>query len=150
MMLFGWLSVFSCQQQTAPVRSGAVVYQTYCTHCHQANGQGLPSRYPPLAGSEWLVGDMPIKILLHGLQGDITVKGNTFTNVMAPWGEVLSDEEIAGVITFVRSSWENSNAFASEPPVQAQDVAHIRKEFPHHQSWTTTSLIASETKKHPQ
>ena len=57
-----------------------------CQTCHQENGEGLPNLYPPLAGSEWLTGDaeIPIAIVLHGMQGEITVKGQKFNNVMAP------------------------------------------------------------------
>ena len=144
--LFGWLSFVCCEQHTAPARSGAVVYQTYCTHCHQANGEGLDSRYPPLSGSEWLKGTLPAKILLNGLQGEITVKGKHFSNVMAPWGDVLSDEEIAEVIGFIRSSWENKEMFNGEKPLTAVEVAEIRKQYLHNKSWTSSTLISSEQK----
>ncbi|HWP93265.1 MAG TPA: cytochrome c, partial [Thermodesulfobacteriota bacterium] len=78
--------------------------------CHQANGQGLPGAFPPLVGSEWVINDpeTPIRIVLHGLQGPIEVKGTIYNNVMPEWGSKLSNEEIAAVLTYVRTSWGNN------------------------------------------
>ena len=55
-----------------------------CTTCHQANGQGIPGTYPPLAGSHIATGtpERPIAIVLHGLSGPITVEGKTYNNLM--------------------------------------------------------------------
>lgn len=93
-----------------------------CQTCHQENGEGLPNLYPPLAGSEILTGDasIPIAIVLHGLQGEVTVKGQKFNNVMAPWAS-LSDAQIAAILTYERSSWGNS-----APAVTAEEVATVR------------------------
>lgn len=103
-------------------KTGAEVYAT-CTACHQANGQGLPGAFPPLAGSEWVTGraDIPIAIVLHGLQGEITVKGAKYNSVMMPWGTTFNDQEIANVVTYIRSQWGNK-----APAVTAADVAKVR------------------------
>ncbi|HEV2643364.1 MAG TPA: cytochrome c, partial [Candidatus Elarobacter sp.] len=63
--------------------NGAELF-TRCAACHQANGQGMPGAYPALAGSEWLNGnpEVPIRIVLHGLQGPITVKVASFNSAM--------------------------------------------------------------------
>ena len=102
---------------------GKRVYSNVCIACHQANGLGVPSVYPPLAGSEWVIGNEEriISIVLHGLNGPIEVKGLTYANVMAPLGEVLKDEQIANVISYVRSEWGNA---AGE--VQPELVAKVR------------------------
>lgn len=102
--------------------SGADVFPR-CAACHQANGQGLPGTYPPLAGSEWVVGnpEVPIRIVLHGLQGPITVKGASYNNAMMAFADQLSDAEIAAVISYERSSWGNSAA-----PVTAEQVRAVR------------------------
>jgi mono/diheme cytochrome c family protein len=104
------------------VVNGAEVF-TKCAVCHQATGLGLPGAYPPLAGSEWLLNnpEVPIRIVLHGLQGAITVKGGAFNNAMTPFGEQLSDAEIAAVLSYERSSWGNS---ASK--ITAEQVASVR------------------------
>jgi len=93
-----------------------------CSACHQPNGAGLPGAFPPLAGSEWLVGDpsIPIAIVLHGMTGPITVKGAQFNGMMMPWAS-LSDAQIAAILTYERSSWGNSAA-----AVTAEQVAKVR------------------------
>jgi mono/diheme cytochrome c family protein len=103
--------------------NGAELF-TRCAVCHQASGLGVPGAYPPLAGSEWLDNnpEVPIRIVLHGLQGPITVKNTNFNNAMTPFGDQLSDAEIAAIITYERSSWGNS---ASK--VTAEQVASVRE-----------------------
>ena len=87
-----------------------------CIACHQTTGQGLPGAYPPLAGSEWAMGpeDRIIRIVLNGLSGPITVKSTSFNNSMPAFGPQLRDEQIADVLTYVRSEWGN-NATAVSP-----------------------------------
>ena len=79
-----------------------------CFACHQAEGQGLPNAFPPLAGSDYLNADVEraIDIVLHGKTGEITVNGKKYNSVMTK--QELSDEEIANVLTYVYSSWSNS------------------------------------------
>jgi serine/threonine protein kinase len=93
-----------------------------CGTCHQENGEGLPNLYPPLAGSEWLTGDpaIPIAIVLHGMQGEIMVRGARYNNGMAPWAS-LRDEQIAAILTYARSSWGNRAS-----AVSAAQVAEVR------------------------
>lgn len=102
---------------------GAALYAT-CSACHQANGAGIPGAFPPLAESEWVNGPVEnlIRIQLRGLMGPITVKGVTYNSVM-PANAALSDEEIAAVLTHVRSNFGN-NASA----VTAAQVAAHRSE----------------------
>jgi mono/diheme cytochrome c family protein len=105
--------------------SGEQVYQR-CVTCHQANGEGLAGVYPPLAGSEFANAQnpaVPIRIVLHGLQGPVTVKGTEYNSLMPPYGTgiEMSDQEVADVLTYVRSSWGNSAG-----PVTAQQVAAER------------------------
>src|SRR5688572_11857628 len=64
---------------------GAKLYNLYCSVCHQGTGLGLPGQFPPLAGSEWVITEnpeRPIRIVLDGLTGPITVKGVPFNNTM--------------------------------------------------------------------
>jgi mono/diheme cytochrome c family protein len=106
----------------AAAPNGAELF-TRCAACHQATGLGVPGAYPPLAGSEWLLNnpEVPIRIVLHGLQGPITVKNTNFNNAMTPFGDQLSDAEIAAIITYERSSWGNA---ASK--ITAEQVASVR------------------------
>jgi len=111
--------------------NGAEVF-TRCAACHQATGQGMPGTYPPLAGSEWLLNnpEVPIRIVLHGLQGAITVKGATFNNAMTPFAEQLSDAEIAAVLTYERSSWGNSASAVTAEQVKAVRAATASQTTP--------------------
>jgi mono/diheme cytochrome c family protein len=103
--------------------NGAELF-TRCAACHQASGQGMPGAYPPLAGSEWLNGnpEVPIRIVLHGLQGPITVKGASFNSAMTPFADQLSDAEIAAILTYERSSWGNHSS-----GVTAEQVKTVRE-----------------------
>jgi mono/diheme cytochrome c family protein len=84
------------------------LYQQKCFACHQANGAGLPGVFPPLAESEWVNGPVEnlIRIQLRGLSGPITVKGKKYASVMPPQA-TMTDEEIATILTYVRSNFSN-------------------------------------------
>ncbi len=120
---------------------GKRVFDTTCIACHQANGQGVPGQYPPLAGSEWAQGneERVIRIVLHGLNGPLKVEGKEFNNVMAPLGS-LKDDQIANVISYVRSSWGNTAA-----EVSPETVAKVRAET----AGRTTFWTAAELEKLP-
>lgn len=86
---------------------GKDVYSRTCTACHQANGQGVPAAFPPLANSDYLNADVErsIAAVLFGMSGEITVNGETYNSVMTSQG--LSDEETANVMTYVYNNWGN-------------------------------------------
>jgi nitrite reductase (NO-forming)/hydroxylamine reductase len=92
----------------ARLAEGAKVFETYCQACHQANGQGLPGAFPPLAKSDYLLADPKrgIAAVLSGLSGPITVNGQKFDSVM-PHLNYLSDQQIADALTYVLNSWGN-------------------------------------------
>ena len=68
----------------------------------------LPGVFPPLAGSEWVQGDTRTlaNILLHGVNGEISVMGNTYSGAMPAFAQ-LGDAELAAVATYIRSAWSN-------------------------------------------
>ena len=97
-----------------------------CFTCHQPNGEGMAGQFPPLAGSDWVLGDKErlIKISMYGLMGEIEVNGVKYNNVMAPPGippGSLTDEQIANVLTYIRNDWGNSAS-----AVSAEEVAAVR------------------------
>jgi mono/diheme cytochrome c family protein len=105
---------------------GKALFSANCITCHQANGMGLPGQYPPLAGSEVVLGDATnqfIAIALKGLQGPVTIKGQAFNNAMQPWEAQYSDPQLAAILTYVRSDWGNA-----APPVTADMVKQVRDE----------------------
>lgn len=106
----------------APVDGGAL-FAAHCAACHQPSGEGLPGVFPPLDGSEWVHGSPKIlaNIVLHGIDGDITVKGNKYHGQMPAFPQ-LSDGELAGILSHIRGSWSNKSE-----PVAADLLAQERK-----------------------
>jgi mono/diheme cytochrome c family protein len=113
---------------TTAYRTGEEIYHRdgYCATCHQPDGKGLPaSGFPPLAGSEWVTEDSGrlIRLTLKGLQGPISVAGKSYDGQvpMTAFEGLLTDAEIAAVLTYVRNSFGNT-----APAVKAAEVERIR------------------------
>jgi mono/diheme cytochrome c family protein len=91
--------------------SGKKIFSLRCASCHQSNGLGIATQYPPLAGSEWVSANPALitKIILKGLKGEITVKGEKYgTSAALNMAAVpIDDREIANVVTYVRQAWGN-------------------------------------------
>ena len=105
---------------------GAVVFAAACVACHQGNGAGLPGVFPPLAGSEWVVGKETTiaAIVLQGIAGPITVKGSNYAGAMPAFKDQLSDDQLAAALTHVRSQWGNAGS-----PISAATVATVREQL---------------------
>jgi mono/diheme cytochrome c family protein len=110
-------------EEVNPLVLGEKLYKSSCVSCHQASGQGVPGQYPPLVDSRWVDGPPHRlkRILLHGLEGPVTVRGETYDGNMPAFGKQLDDEKIAAVLTYIRQSWGNQ---ASAIP--AESVAATR------------------------
>jgi nitrite reductase (NO-forming) len=98
---------------------GERVYEANCLACHQAEGEGIPIAFPPLAGADFLNADRDraIGVVLSGLDGAITVNGALFDGVMPAMQ--LSDEDVANVLTYVYSQWGNSGQIVLPAEVAA-------------------------------
>ena len=103
------------------VERGKNVFASNCLACHQAEGQGIPAAFPPLAKSDYLNADTEraIGAVIHGLTGEITVNGSKFNSVMPALA--LNDEDVANVLTFVLNTWDNQGG-----EVKPGDVAKVR------------------------
>jgi len=112
-------------EQAALFEVGKGVYNSLCAGCHQPTGAGMDGLAPALVDSEWVLGSPEVlpKILLHGLAGPIKVGNQSWNLEMPPLGAALSDEQIAGVLTFIRREWEHTAS-----PISVATVAKIRKE----------------------
>jgi len=102
----------------------AAIYASRCAACHQANGAGLPGVFPPLAGSEWVngKGNTLGAILLHGVNGPLTVKGAAYNGAMPAFKDQLNDAEIAAVASYIRSQWGNRSE-----ALTPDSIAELRK-----------------------
>ena len=107
-------------------QAGKALFAGTCSVCHQANGAGLPGVFPPLAKSDFLAADLKraIGIVLHGLNGTVTVNGTPYNSVMPPMNQ-LNDDEIANILTYVSNEWGNPGG-----RVSAEDVRAIRAAKP--------------------
>lgn len=111
---------------------GAAVYAQNCMACHQAEGAGLPGVFPPLAGNvpTLLAADGGREyltlVLLYGLQGAITVDGQTFNGAMPAWGH-LSDDQLAAVLNHVGTDWGNQLP-SGQGPFAGAELAAARAE----------------------
>ena len=131
------------------IKSGKEIYMKaapgggMCFTCHQPTGLGLAKQFPPLAGSEWVLGDKPtlIKIAMFGLMGPVKVKGTDYTLAMPPPGippGSLTDQQIADVLTYIRNDWGNSAS-----SVSPAEVATVRSSVAGRapmQMWTVAEL----------
>ena len=90
------------------VAAGQRIYNTYCTPCHQRNGLGDGSRFPPLVNSEWVSGNKRklIELVVNGLQGPIEVNGKPYNDLM-PKHDFLKPEQLSELLTFVRQHFGN-------------------------------------------
>ncbi|WBX75059.1 copper-containing nitrite reductase [Tenacibaculum ovolyticum] len=106
------------------IASGKQIYTQTCFACHQANGEGIPNAFPPLAKSDYLNADVKraIATVIHGKTGEITVNGKKYNSVMTK--QTLTDEEVADVLTFVYNSWDNNKTNVKVSTVQEVKNAH--------------------------
>lgn len=122
---------------------GKVQYGLICAACHQADGMGLTGVAPPLAGSEWTIGDprIPTEVIIHGLAGPIEVRGQRWDMLMPGLGAVpgvLDDEKIAGIVTYIRREWGNKAT-----PISSEEVKRIRAQSAGRTNpWTSQELKA--------
>ena len=127
--------------ELTPAEKGKKIFSANCATCHQANGLGVAGQYPPLAGSEIVNGGSrrPVMIVLKGLQGPLTVKGQHYGSaVMQPWEKTLNDQKIADVLTYVRQEWGNTAG-----PVSAEGVAALaQRTGGRAESWTEPDILA--------
>ncbi|MGB4737198.1 MAG: PVC-type heme-binding CxxCH protein, partial [Fuerstiella sp.] len=113
-------------------KKGADIFQreSHCATCHLTTGQGNGTVYPTLVGTPWVTGseDRLIKLALHGMWGKLTVRGKTYDPArgvppMTAFRDLLKDDDLAAVLTFVRNTWGNKASV-----IDAKTVAKVRAE----------------------
>ncbi|PYV02549.1 MAG: hypothetical protein DMG10_14135 [Acidobacteria bacterium] len=122
-----WVPVESSSSgSSAPgwdIGSGAVHFERLCAGCHGSDGLALEGEGPPLAGSSWVAGPETrlIRIVMHGVRGPIQVGDEIHDREMPGFGPRLSDDEMASLLSFVRSRWGQPGA-----PITAETVRRVR------------------------
>jgi len=122
------LILHSCAEKNKPADAatdpGKEVYMKYCLACHQMDGSGVPGLYPPIRKTDWVEGDKTrlIGLLINGQQGVIIVNGKKYQGDM-PSHQYLTDEQVAQVLTYIRSNYGNL-----ADPVKPDEVAAVRNQ----------------------
>lgn len=100
--------------------NGKAVYASYCLTCHQADGGGVPRMNPPLIKTEFVNGNKQrlIGIVLNGMNVPLEINGDSYENPMASHA-FLKDQQIADVLTYVRSSFGNKSSAVTVAEVKA-------------------------------
>lgn len=103
---------------------GKRIYEQNCMACHQAEGQGIPGAFPPLAGSDYLLSKptRAIDVLINGLSGEVNVSGVKYNGVMP--AVRLGDEQMANVLTYILNAWNNNGGEISPLQVSAKRNQH--------------------------
>ena len=129
---------------TASIERGKGLFMTTCVVCHQPNGNGLPAVFPPLNGSEFVIGDQRrfVAITLKGANGELTVKGQKFNGVLLPvdqqFPQLKDDGKLADVLNYVSNSWENKVG----KPITPEFIQKVREEFKERTTpWTEPDLL---------
>jgi mono/diheme cytochrome c family protein len=126
----GWLSWFTSgrkKDEPAGAREvrarGADIYERSCADCHGKNGEGAAQAYPPLAANRAVTMKIPTNLIRVVLSGGYlpATAGNPRPYGMPPFAHVLSDADIAAVVTYIRASWGNT-----APAVSQLQVMRLR------------------------
>jgi mono/diheme cytochrome c family protein len=107
--------------------AGMILFNSYCSSCHQRDGKGDNNRYPPLQGSEWVAGDKErlMNVILNGLNGEITVNGKKFNGQMPAHGSFLDDHAVASIVTYVKRRFNKEKEFT----LTSEEVGHLRNKI---------------------
>src|SRR5882672_356557 len=112
---------------------GARTYETNCSGCHQRSGSGIAGGFPPLAAHAPRVYEQKgraymARLVLFGLTGTIEVEGTPYSGLMPSWSS-LNDNEIAAVIDYVLTAWDNDKNLPKDfKPIVPAEIAATRAE----------------------
>lgn len=125
--------------ERASFARGKETYALVCSACHQPHGNGQEGLAPPLRDAEWPQGNEQhlVRIVLHGVRDEITVKGTKWTLNMPAFGEALTDRQIADVLTYLRREWGHIADPVTEATVKAVRTTTAQRE----DSWTEAELL---------
>lgn len=102
------------------MEAGGKIYAAQCVQCHQAAGEGIYPAWPPLAGNVSVTAPEAVNAIKLVLDGGFSpsTEGNRQPHGMPPFGQLLKDEEVAAVVSYIRNSWGNRAGAVSMPDVR--------------------------------
>ena len=102
---------------------GKTIYDRECASCHGVTGLGMPPHYPPLAGNQSIQMVSAVNAIRMVLNGGYPpgTAGNPMPYGMPPFAHRMSDDEVAAVVTYIRTSWGNRGE-----PVSARQANELR------------------------
>jgi len=135
------LLLAGCGQEPDPViaAQGKTHFENYCAACHHTDGLGVKGGGPPLMGSSWVAGPETrlIRIILGGVRGPLEVAEQTYNLEMPASGQILSDAQVAALLSYVRSRFSQSSA-----PIAPATVSRVRAETRDRDTyWTAEELL---------
>lgn len=140
-----WL--MGAQGEFVVTDEGEALYLSRCMSCHQVDGNGIPGVFPPVNGTEWVTGDKGrlIRIVLDGVMGPMKIGNVTYSGAMPPWKSFLDDEEVAALLTYIRSAWDNDASAVTTQEVSLVRAATAERKTP----WTEADLMQEENQGIP-
>lgn len=127
---------------------GKNYYVQRCAICHGADGKGLGAMGPALAGSSWVTGptERLARIVLHGVKGQIMVKGKMWNSVMPGHASIdeFDDNTASGLMTYLHRAWGHSGRIVS--PEFVTEIRQIETE--RSTQWTSDELMSIKTNTH--
>ena len=124
--------------RTLDTETGRAQFESYCAGCHDYDGQGI-GQAPPLEASSWVMGPEKrlTRIALHGVRGTIRVGGKTYNREMPGFGQILSDAEVASLLSYVRRRFGGTSE-----PITPGAVSQVRAASQNRTDyWTVEELL---------
>jgi mono/diheme cytochrome c family protein len=110
------------------ISEGQQLYNKYCMACHQSDGKGASGRFPPLNKTDWVIGNKErlVHLMLNGMEGPIEVNGENYNGIM-PQHSFLKDNEIAEVLSYIRTHFGNTSNSISTEEVTKYRITNSKK-----------------------
>ncbi|NGP90133.1 c-type cytochrome [Aliifodinibius halophilus] len=121
------------------VLDGQQLFSQNCASCHGGTGEGVGTAFPSVVNSKWITADktVPIRIVLHGLQGEIEVQGQQYQGVMPSFKARLSAAEITAILNYLRQESDKEL-----PKISQDDVIKVGKKYKDRtEPWAPEDLI---------